>query len=754
MGDLSVRYFEYGYKEYGSLEAPRYFRAQGSGSATTSFRVPGLKSNTQYQIYIRAVNSRGPGTALVVNKQTIADPDTTVAPLAPANLRAIPGDGEVRLTWDNPRNIVIKSYEYSIDNAPWRRIQSATNATFEVELGGLVNGVEYEFRLRALTNVAGPHTTTTGIPNGQPFDSTVKTRILGEVIIIDENGLHLDVSDRVLEARFTHGRTRGTDSFDGGYARITIDTSDDFLTEGGGGRYQPRQFYGRSMYVNGLLYDDNNAIHRRTFFGGFINEIGGWAAHAERSSVQIEAVSLFEKLTLAKITFDGRNSDRRLPGEYTGARIRRILNLVAGIDADDYEIDNGTVRCLPQSTSPGGTTTDIRGNTSTTAATVVEGNALALCDQVAHTEGGRFYIEQGRNFGIGRIRFEQRGPNPPLHLNISSPPVEGHAQPRPRVTTEDDASALYTRIEFTSLETRGGSRTTTEDVRGRITTSGTAGTRQVAVAENTEASRTYGRKTLSRQLLSSLRDSQIIARWYLDVFSSPRYHADSVPLKPHHEDPDVALKIIEATIGDVVRLSYIPPPYDENRVVVSTQRIDGVEGLITPISGKSEVMIDVKFSLLTPEATAYWVLNEIGAAELGDKTRLAPPIEEDEGLATLDPAGNIVWQNFRPDAPQDRSTVTAARFASYLANQSIPVYTDAAQRDAIEAAPKNGAKVAIIGESGDRPTRKMEIWGYSARDTQWLKEAELSMEDANPTIGTFQLDVSPFNQLDAGHTLL
>ena len=752
LGDASVRYFEYGYKEFNSLDAPRYFRAQGSGSATTEFSIPNLSPDTRYQVYIRAVNRNGPGTALVLDKTTLPDPDSTTRPLAPIALSAIGGNREVRLFWANPKNFAISTYEYNINNGPWIRVGGATNATTEVEVGGLTNGISYTFQVRALTSVAGASSSVTVIPTGVPLNETVKTRILGEVIL-HIGGVEIDISDRVLDGRWKYGRTRGTDSFDGGYCRITIDTSDDFLTEGGGGRYQPRQLYGQPFYLNALVYDRNNRVHRRTMFGGFVNEIAGWRAHGLRSTVVLEAVSIFRKLTEAKLIFNGRNAATRLPEEFTGDRIKRILNL-AGISYNDDLIDRGTIRCLRENVGPGTPgTTDVFGNvTGGTAARVFEGNALALCEQVAHTEGGRFYVQQGFNYGVGQIRFEQRGPNPPTHLNISAPPVEGHAQPRPRVTTEDDTSALHTIIEFTSAERAGPTVRRTTNVFGDVTTSGGTAEKRVSLETNENAVELYGPRTLSRQLLSSFRDTQNIARWYLDVFSVPRYHADSVPLIPHHEDPDVALKIVEATIGDLVRLNYIPPPFDESRVVSSSQRIDGVEGYISPISGANEISLGIRYSLLSPEATAYWVLNELGSAELGSKTRLAPPLRDDV-IATV-PSGRFTWEDYDPNQPADRATVSSNRFSAYLARQSIPIYENQIQRDLQEGTNiEDGMMVAMIGESTDRPTRRMEIWSYSRPNTQWVKEAELSLQDANPNLGVFTLDVDPYDQLDSGHTL-
>ena len=80
-------------------------------------------------------------------------------PAAPVGLRAVAGDGQVTLSWDDPGDPSITGYEYRMRYAgvawgAWTPAGSGASAVSHV-VDGLVNGVEYRFKVRA--HNAGGH---------------------------------------------------------------------------------------------------------------------------------------------------------------------------------------------------------------------------------------------------------------------------------------------------------------------------------------------------------------------------------------------------------------------------------------------------------------------------------------------------------------------------------------------------------------------------------------------------------------------
>ena len=82
-----------------------------------------------------------------------AAPSTPTVPAAPQNFTAIPGDGQVVLSWTAPVSdggATISRYEVSDDNgATWVTANTSTSYTFT----GLTNGTEYTFKVRAVNSV-------------------------------------------------------------------------------------------------------------------------------------------------------------------------------------------------------------------------------------------------------------------------------------------------------------------------------------------------------------------------------------------------------------------------------------------------------------------------------------------------------------------------------------------------------------------------------------------------------------------------
>ena len=86
-------------------------------------------------------------------------------PAAPTGLTATAGDGSVALKWNDPSDPSITGYEYQVNHndtstgrlsgwGSWQEMDGSGPETVSHSIGGLTNGCEYRFRMRA-SNAAG-----------------------------------------------------------------------------------------------------------------------------------------------------------------------------------------------------------------------------------------------------------------------------------------------------------------------------------------------------------------------------------------------------------------------------------------------------------------------------------------------------------------------------------------------------------------------------------------------------------------------
>ncbi len=131
----------------------------GGGSAV-SHVVDGLDNGTEYRFKVRAVNGSGaskpapsaaPWFVAAVPKAPAPPP---APPARPTGLAAVPGDGSVTLSWDDPSDPSITGYEFRMRYAgvawgEWRLVAGGGSAVSHV-VDGLDNGTEYRFKVRAV----------------------------------------------------------------------------------------------------------------------------------------------------------------------------------------------------------------------------------------------------------------------------------------------------------------------------------------------------------------------------------------------------------------------------------------------------------------------------------------------------------------------------------------------------------------------------------------------------------------------------
>jgi hypothetical protein len=88
------------------------------------------------------------------------------APPAPTITHVTPSDGTLAVLATTPQSpswFANTNYEYSLDDGATWTTRAPASATFPLEIGGLVNGVAYQLRLRGV-NSAGPGLPSAAIP--------------------------------------------------------------------------------------------------------------------------------------------------------------------------------------------------------------------------------------------------------------------------------------------------------------------------------------------------------------------------------------------------------------------------------------------------------------------------------------------------------------------------------------------------------------------------------------------------------------
>ena len=121
-----------------------------TGDVDTTYRhEEGLSAATTRSYRVSARNANGAGAASNVASATMR----VARPGAPGSLRGVGGEQSVTLTWSAPESdggSAIMRYEYEVDaSASWTSVGEALRA----EVGNLVNGQAYAFRVRAVNAV-------------------------------------------------------------------------------------------------------------------------------------------------------------------------------------------------------------------------------------------------------------------------------------------------------------------------------------------------------------------------------------------------------------------------------------------------------------------------------------------------------------------------------------------------------------------------------------------------------------------------
>ena len=145
----------------------RWTDIPGSGPATTGHTVTGLARGAVYRFQVRVVHAGGPGLA-----SPASDPAeiAATAPAAPSKPSVTPGDGSVALIWTagDDGGSPIVGWQFAVQTGvtvaetdetgwvgwtDWKDIPGSGADTTAARVTGLVNGLPYWFRVRAVNAV-------------------------------------------------------------------------------------------------------------------------------------------------------------------------------------------------------------------------------------------------------------------------------------------------------------------------------------------------------------------------------------------------------------------------------------------------------------------------------------------------------------------------------------------------------------------------------------------------------------------------
>lgn len=348
-----------------------------------------------------------------------------------------------------------------------------------------------------------------------------------------------DITDRLLTASTTRGKSQALDRIDAGTIDITLDNSDrlfDPLYEAG--FYYGQLIPGREVRVS---CNDFPVIY------GFIDDIDIMYQPNNRSVVSIQSSDALSNLTI-------NNLPAVTPAvELSGARVTRILDLPeVAWPADRRSIDVG--------------------DSTLSSVAITEGTqTVAYLQLVATSEAGDVFVSKD-----GKFVFKERNSAPGL-IDIAF--------------TDEPSVPGFTVIPFADLAVVYGS----EQLYNRIVLSNNKVVPDEVVAEDADSQVRYGPRSYSATglLNNEAADLQYLADFLLARFKEPQYRFQSLSVVLDVLTEAQQDKVLDLEIGDIVQVKFtpsgIPPAIDqycrvigidhdwsasEKRINLSLERLD------------------------------------------------------------------------------------------------------------------------------------------------------------------------------------
>jgi hypothetical protein len=360
-----------------------------------------------------------------------------------------------------------------------------------------------------------------------------------------------DISDRLMSASTTRGKSQALDRIDAGTIDFVVDNSDRvFDPLYSAGPYFGQLIPGREVRVSCNGYP---VIY------GFIDDLDIGYQPNNRSIVSIQSSDALKTITTNNLPATSVSS------ELAGARVTRILDLPeVAWPSDKRSIDTG--------------------DTLLSNVAITEGTqAVAYLQLIGTSEAGEVFISKD-----GKFVFKERN-SAPGAVDI--------------IFTDETSVPGFTVIPFADLSVVYGS----EQLYNRVILSNNKVVPDEAITEDLSSQEVYGARSYSVTglLTDSATDLQSLANFLLSRFKEPQYRFDSLSVVLDVLTEAQQNEVLDLEIGNIVQVRFtpsgVPPAIDqyvrvigishdwsnnEKRINLSLERLDfGLFVLDDPVFG-------------------------------------------------------------------------------------------------------------------------------------------------------------------------
>lgn len=136
--------------------------------------------NNHYILIVQATGGAG-GRAMTANDTIVVIVTDVVVPVAPTGLTPTAGDAQITLTWTDPENSTITSYDYSSDGGTtWNAIANSGATTTSYTVTSLTNGTAYAIQLRAVNAEGDGAAATAASATPRSSDATLSALTISQ----------------------------------------------------------------------------------------------------------------------------------------------------------------------------------------------------------------------------------------------------------------------------------------------------------------------------------------------------------------------------------------------------------------------------------------------------------------------------------------------------------------------------------------------------------------------------------------------
>tara|TARA_R110000824_G_scaffold8270_1_gene37317 strand:- start:481 stop:1722 length:1242 start_codon:yes stop_codon:yes gene_type:complete len=395
--------------------------------------------------------------------------------------------------------------------------------------------------------------------------------IVTTVSVLFDGSTVTDISSRVEGLTINYGRARVIDEFGAGFASITVDDRDNFITPGHSDSTMGNtQLIGRQVRISTRVTGGSDS-YDTYLFRGFIQDVDYLPGTDHQSAKTIlKCVDGFELLARAK--FESENFSEQL----SSLRVTAVLDLASVNYPDESTPNDRTIN---------------EGSTTCIAATGVSSDALDYLQVVARTENGRFLINHAgaassTNFGGVATFFGQN----------TAPTVSG--------LTISDASSFSTGdIQAEDLQLEYGSELLYNAY------SYTPGTGSLQTGEEAASIVKYGRRTLSKTTLSNASSTNAAGIYFIGLYKEPLLRVSSATVQVDMATTVNAEKILHLNVQSALDLSILPP--GSSATLSGEYIVEGVQYTITPRDmATNQSKITAIYQTSAADTTGYWILGD------------------------------------------------------------------------------------------------------------------------------------------------